>query len=330
MSLELGVAIVTFNSADVIGTCLEACRNLRTVVVDNASVDDTLEVIRRYAGVEVVANQDNLGFAAAVNQAVRQLGTDFVLLLNPDVCLLTNPDPLVQACRKPGVGMSCGQLLDPKGRPQRGFSIRRLPSPLALICEVLGVNRLFPWNPVNRHYRCLDLDLTQPADVEQPAGAFLLFRRDLWDRLGGFDTQFAPIWFEDVDFCKRALALGSKIRYLPRVTATHQGGNSISKVEWASRERYWYGSLLRYAHKHFRCSTFRVLSAAVVLGSVCRAAVAVAHRRSSDPLQAYAQVIHLAAASVVRGDLTAPAMRSGSGSAEGSSVRKAKTADSRR
>src|SRR5205807_2640796 len=105
---------------------------------------------------------------------------------------------------------------------------------------------------VNRHYRYLDADLDVPATVEQPAGAFLLFRRSVWTQLGGFDEQFRPLWFEDVDFCKRARDLGFEAHYVPQVTAHHLGGHSISKLDWALRTVYWYASLLRYASKHFR------------------------------------------------------------------------------
>ena len=85
-----------------------------------------------------------------------------------------------------------------------------------------------------------------------------MFRREVWQRLGGFDTQFYPLWFEDVDFCKRACDLGLKIQYVPQVTARHQGGHSIAGLDWACREVYWYVSLLRYASKHFRPARFSV------------------------------------------------------------------------
>ncbi len=160
--------------------------------------------------------------------------------------------------------------------------IRSVASPFAVFprhrhwcCEVLGINRLVPVNPVNRSYRCLDLDLSRPAEAEQPPGAFLMFRREVWQRLGGFDTQFYPLWFEDVDFCKRASDLGLKIQYVPQVTAFHQGGHSIAGLEWGCREVYWYVSLLRYASKHFRPRDFRWVSAAVVLGSLFRTAIGV-------------------------------------------------------
>ena len=156
----------------------------------------------------------------------------------------------------------------------------------------------------NQRYRCLDLDLNQPAEVEQPAGAFLLFRRTLWQEIEGFDTRFQPLWFEDVDFCKRARDRGWKIQYRPEAVARHSGAHSISQLDWASREVYWYAGFLRYASKHFRRWAFRGVSAAVVLGSLLRAVAGVAVRRSFKPVVVYAEVVRLAASSFWAGRIS--------------------------
>jgi GT2 family glycosyltransferase len=296
-----GVVIVTYNSAEVIERCLDSCAPLPVVVVDNASQDNTAELIRRRLSVKVIANVSNRGFAAAANQGIEALDTELVLLLNPDIQLETPINALEGACGRPEVGLATGRLVDSEGRVQKGFTIRGFPAPLTLGFEVLGVNRLFPWNAVNRRYRCLDLDLSKPAEVEQPPGAFLMFRRDVWQRLGGFDTQFRPIWFEDVDFLKRARLAGIKIQYLPEVIARHRGGHSIASMGWGCREVCWYASLLRYASKHFRPYAFRGVSAAVVLGSMFRAVIGVIYRRSFRPLQVYGKVAHLAWRGLISG-----------------------------
>ena len=225
------------------------------------------------------------------------LDRPYILLLNPDVELLYPIQPLIEA----GAAIASGKLLDRDRQPQVGFTIRRFPTAATLIFEVLGINRLWPRNPINRRYRYLDADLDTPAEVEQPAGAFLLFRRALWTQLGGFDPQFYPLWFEDVDFCKRAYDLGFHAQYIPEVTAHHLGAHSISKMDWACREAYWYASLQRYAFKHFRSWAFRGVSAAVVLGSIFRAAVEMIRRRSGKPLKVYATVAKVAGRSMISG-----------------------------
>ncbi len=118
---------------------------------------------------------------------------------------------------------------------RRGFTIRRFPTPLTLWFELCGFNRLWPSNPVNRRYRYLDRDLEQAGPVEQPAGAFLMFRRDVWERLGGFDEGFYPVWFEDVDFCRRAADAGYRIEYVPQVEAEHLGGHSVGQISEGCR-----------------------------------------------------------------------------------------------
>jgi N-acetylglucosaminyl-diphospho-decaprenol L-rhamnosyltransferase len=195
--------------------------------------------------------------------------------------------------------------VDEAGEVQRGFTLRRFPTPLTLVLEVLGINRVLAANPVNRRYRCLDLDLDGDLDnggeVEQPPGAFLMFRREVWQRLGGFDTQFHPLWFEDVDFCKRASDLGLKIRYVPQVTARHQGGHSIAGLGWSCREVYWYASLLKYASKHFRPLGYRRVAAAVMLGSLFRTGVEMVRKRSFRPIRVYGEIGRLAGRSLISG-----------------------------
>jgi GT2 family glycosyltransferase len=302
---DVGVVIVTYNSAEVIGACVDACFGLDTVVVDNASSDATLRELQSRPWVRIIKNASNAGFAGAVNQGVAAQPHPFILLLNPDVELTAPVQPqiiaLIDACADPHTAMSTGKLLDFQGQVQAGFNIRRLPTAPALAFEVLGLNRVWPGNPVNRRYRYLDADLNSVRDVEQPAGAFLLFRRSLWTELHGFDPSFHPLWYEDVDFCKRARDLGWKIRYLATVTARHLGAHSIQNLDWGCREVYWYASLLRYASKHFRSWAFRGVSAAVVLGSVLRVVSGVVNRRNFQPVTVYAKVVRLAAMALISG-----------------------------
>jgi N-acetylglucosaminyl-diphospho-decaprenol L-rhamnosyltransferase len=296
-----GVVVVTYNSAQVIERCLDSCAGLPVVVVDNASSDATRHLVMQRPSGRLISNVTNLGFAAAVNQGVAALETELVLLLNPDAELATPLDLMVEACSREGVGAAGGRLVDETGQVQSGFTLRRFPTPAALILEVLGINRMLPRNPVNRRYRCLDMDLSQSAQADQPPGAFLMFRREVWQRLGGFDTQFHPLWFEDVDFCKRARDMGVKIQYVPQVIARHRGGHSLAELDWGCRQLYWYVSLLRYASKHFRPYAYRGVSAAVVLGSIFRAAIEMIRWRSMRPLKVYATVAKIAGLSMISG-----------------------------
>jgi hypothetical protein len=303
---SVAIVIVTYNSAGYIGRCLDAALPRlqpgdEIVVVDNASEDGSVDEVRA-RGVRLIENRENRGFAAAVNQGVQDTATDLILLLNPDALLTTGLDPLRAASQKPGTAGAGGCLAGPDGLPQRGFTLRRLPTPAALALEALLLNRLWPSNPVNWHYRCYDLDLTAAAgNVEQPAGALLMVRRRVWEELGGLDQSFFPLWFEDVDFCKRARDQGYYWAYTPGVVAVHDGGHSLRKISLDRRQVYWYGSLLKYASKHFTRLAQRGVCSCILLGSVPRMVAGMFAQRSFKPIAAFGGVIRLAARHLVFG-----------------------------
>ena len=272
---DVGIVIVTWFSKAEIGPCLDAAiaTGAETVVIDNASTDGTVaEAASR--GVQVVANPENRGFAAAANQGFSLLKTPYVLLLNPDARIQRGLDFLRAACDLPNAAGAGGLLLGSDGRMQAGFMIRALPSAITLIMEVGLLNRAWPGNPVNRRYRGLALDYSKRFAVEQPAGAFLMIRREVWRELGGFDESFFPLWFEDVDFCRRAVERGYVFYYEPEAVAVHAGAHSISRMEVEKRRVYWYSGVIHYAAKHFRPSEFRAVCLAVLAGAALRGAAA--------------------------------------------------------
>ncbi|MCZ2152571.1 MAG: glycosyltransferase family 2 protein [Bryobacterales bacterium] len=265
---RLSVALVTHNSAHVLRACLDSLRSCSApvIVVDNASTDDTVKLAGA-AGARVILNRENRGFAAAANQAIRSSASPYILLLNPDVVVTAPLLSLLDPFERPEVAAVAATLLGSDGEPQYSFQFRRLPGPLTLIFETLGLNRLFPWNPVNRRYRYRDLDWETPGAVEQPAGAFLLLRKSAWIQAGGFDERFWPIWFEDVDYCLQLLRNGHVVWRVPMVAGVHAGGHSIKRLDQARRQLYWYRSLLQYAAKHFSAIWVRMIAVSVLIGN---------------------------------------------------------------
>jgi GT2 family glycosyltransferase len=292
---EIGIIIVTYNSGDEIGACLDAAlaTGADIVVVDNASVDGTVAEAMRH-DVRVIANSTNRGFAGAANQGFAALSNPYVLLLNPDAIIQNSLEPLREASSLPDSAGAAGQLVNADGTPQTGFMVRRLPTPGVLILEALLLNRLWPANPVNRKYRCLDLDSSSRAKVEQPAGAFFMVRRAVWEELGGLDESFFPLWFEDVDLCCRIRDRGFSLFYIPEVVAKHTGGHSIPHLGVEMRVNYWYRSLLRYSAKHYRPFAFRAVCLAVVTGSFLRGIAESALHCSLKPIAVYGRVATLA------------------------------------
>jgi N-acetylglucosaminyl-diphospho-decaprenol L-rhamnosyltransferase len=293
---DIGIIIVTYNSAAEIGACLDAAlaSGAEIVVVDNASSDGTIaEVARR--GVRLIANSENRGFAGGVNQGFAVLNSPYVLLLNPDAVIQTSLEPLREACDLRDSAGGGGKLVDPGGQPQTGFMVRNLPTAATLALEALLLNRIWPGNPVNRRYRCLGLDVSSRSTVEQPAGAFFMVRRAVWQELGGLDESFFPLWFEDVDFCRRIRDRGFSLHYVPEAVAKHTGGHSVPRLPLEMRLIYWYRSLLRYSAKHFRPLAFRAVCLAVVTGCFLRGIAESASNRSLRPMSAYGKVAGFAA-----------------------------------
>jgi GT2 family glycosyltransferase len=111
--------------------------------------------------------------------------------------------------------------------------------------------------------------------------------------LGGFDESFWPVWFEDVDFCARLKSAGFLIRFQPAARAIHQGSHSVGRIPLQIKEKYWYGSLLKYAAKHYSPVAFGSVCLAVTAGAAGRAIVAFP-REGWRVFEVYGDVIRMA------------------------------------
>lgn len=265
----ISIIIVTYNSRRWMGRCLESLKasGAEIVVVDNASTDGTPEEVRRFPPVKFLQASRNLGFAAAANLGARQSTGSALLFLNPDTVCQSALDPLEEALESsPKVVAVAPRLVNAQGQVQIGFTVRRLPTAVSLLFEILLLNRIFPNNPVNRHYRCLDLDPERSAEVEQPAGACLLVRRRSFEGCGGFDENFFPLWFEDVDLCQRLRQQGGALLFCPQVSFQHSGGHSLESITFSENQVYWYRNLLYYVRKHFDWRTGVMVRLALLLG----------------------------------------------------------------
>ena len=266
------VILVTYNSAACIEACVQALasQDCEIVVVDNASLDDTVARVRRLTQqvpLQLLTISRNIGFAGGVNHGARAASGDVLLLLNPDAIAEPNAvQGLLDGLASSGAAAVGGALFESDGHIAKGFVFRRLPTLRSLLCEVLLVNQVWPENPVNRRYRCLDSDYSLPQPVEQPAGACLAITRSAWDKLKGMDTAFYPVWFEDVDLCARLLGSGEKIWYCPAARFHHSGAHSVGALKFRQKQEFWYANMLRYARKHFARWKVLALRGGIVTG----------------------------------------------------------------
>lgn len=280
-SPDVSIVIVTWNSDEFIGRCLRAINGAtegvssQTLVIDNASTDDTRAIAGNADGVELIALGQNRGFAGGVNRALQQLAGRFVMLLNPD-CV---PDPgsitaLVRHLEaNEAVAGVAPLLVDERREPQRGFQLRRLPTLRSLLAEILLWNRIFPGNPYSSSHSYRDAGVDgQPVRVEQPAGAAILLRKSVLDATGPFDERFTPAWFEDVDYCQRLRNEGHSLELVPGVVVQHRGSSSLTRMSLREFLTIWYRNLHRYASKWFSGGQAELVRWTIMVGMVLRSA----------------------------------------------------------
>ncbi|MBI4445894.1 MAG: glycosyltransferase family 2 protein [Acidobacteria bacterium] len=253
--MNLNIVIVNWNSGPLLARLLHSLRPLANetrgvVVIDNGSEDWNQESWPQLPGLRWFRHDSNRGFAAAANHGISFSETDFVLLLNPDLEL--NADAVHKlyavALQNPRCAVACGPLRDSRGRPQGKFQVRRFPSLWSILSDVLFLDELR--NLFGKADGRRDFEQEAVREVEQPAAAYWLLRKEAWQSVGGFDEAFYPAWFEDVDFCKRLHNAGWKILYVSAPAVLHHGGSSLKKLGYRQFTRIYYANLLRYVQKH--------------------------------------------------------------------------------
>jgi GT2 family glycosyltransferase len=214
----------------------------RVIVVDNASGDGTTEAIRRrYPQAEVLRLEDELSLAGAYNRGAERGSARLVLFLNDDV--LSTPASLaalVAALDDHARAVAAaGRLVDPEdGRTQLEY----LPRPFPTLGSFGSMLAGRPRASVEA--------ASKVVPVEQPPGACLLVRREVFDAIGGWDEDFA-FWYEDVDLSRRLQAHGD-VLYVPAAPFGHVGGQSAARLSRAQVVSRHYRGALLYASKHFR------------------------------------------------------------------------------
>jgi GT2 family glycosyltransferase len=255
--------IVTYNSADSIEACvpplLEAGADV--IVVDNASADGTVALVRdRLPQVELIANDANRGFPAAVNQGAARALSNSLLLVNPD-CVV--PADTVRTLdgfleEHPDVG-----LVGPRLREDDG-SIQISAHPLGSFSTLLAnrARRVLPRVSGERFGKSYDvcLNATEPTDVGMMIAACVAIRRDLLERIGGLDEGYF-MYLEDMELCLQVRQAGFRVVYLPSVEARHVGGASSGDRShvWPHHSR----SLLRFHARH-RPRTYQLVRATLI------------------------------------------------------------------
>lgn len=267
--------VVSWNSEGHVGRAVSSVpAPARVVVVDNASEDGSANEAER-AGATVLRLAANSGFGPGCNRGAGSVDglppAEALLFLNPDAALVDGEAALAGLLAEldadPRVGAVAPAL---EGDGQEPFQLRRLPTPGSLAREAFLVNRLFPRNRGFLRERYLDRDRTRPFDVEQPAAAALLVRREVFEEVGGFDPAFAPAWFEDVDLCAKILESGYRIRFVPAARASHVGGTTMRALPYDDYLPLYTRNLLLYLRRHAGPAARALARPVLVSGALLR------------------------------------------------------------
>src|SRR5262249_6025521 len=196
--------------------------------------------------------------------------SSYLLVLNPDVTALPGSVQMLEDFmdRHPRAGAAGGYVGDK-------YLPRQFPSAVGLILENLGLSRLTLAALYERGGSGSHRPPVQSSAirVDQPAAAALIIRRDAYEEVEGFDEQFFPAWYEDVDFCRRINAKGWDVFFIPAAKFVHAGGYSATALGSERFVRAYYQNQLRYAKKHFGAIESLAIRLSVATGMIGRMVV---------------------------------------------------------
>ena len=295
---RLDIVIVNWNSGPQLRQCLESIVAVdrsgfhlaRVVVVDNGSIDASLDGIRDLdLPLTLIELGLNAGFAAACNAGARSSTAEHILFLNPDAALyrdsLSRPLAFLSAPENAEIGILGVQLIDDEGEVAR--TCANFLRPRHIIAHTTGLNHLLP-SVFPQHFM-VDFDHRSSRVVDQVMGAFFLMRRGLLEALGGWDERFF-VYLEDVDLAYRAYLSGWRSYFFAEVRAFHRGGG-VSRQVKAARLFYSLRSRILYAFKHFHPAVAMLaLAGTLVIEPVARivyAALGNSPTSGSETVRAY-------------------------------------------
>jgi GT2 family glycosyltransferase len=289
---ELDVVIVSYRCRELLRGCLDALRahpargGMRVAVVDNASADGTVEMVRSaYPEVRLETSDRNLGFAAATNIGARAGSAPYVLALNPDTAVTAGAlDTALEAIsRRPEVAVVGPRLLRPDGRMDHA-SKRSFPTPLSALGHFTGIGRRAGAPESLAAYRS---PATARGPVDAVNGAFMLMRRSAFEEMGGFDEAYW-MYMEDLDLSYRLAEAGYTSWFEPDAVVTHvkggtTGGERSARLNWA-----FHSGMLRFYRAHYAPGRSPLVNGAVYCGIALKLAAALAQsalRRSRARLR---------------------------------------------
>ncbi len=237
MDKSISIVYVYYNTLGEIAFSIRSIENAidklfyEIIIVNNNSPKPLPSFIKRDGSIKIIENIENYGYGKAVNQAAKIAKGEFLLVLNPDtICREGAIKLMVQRIKEDKqIGVLGPQQVDKRGRILHSIgSMPKLPDALFALSFI---NKLWPNNPYSKRYWAREVNRNKEQETETVGGAAMMFRKDVFDSVGGFDERFF-MYFEEADICLRVRRLGYKVLYYPQAKIIHLVGKSTSDKKW--------------------------------------------------------------------------------------------------
>ncbi len=256
--IDISVVILNYNVREFLENALNsvfrAIHNLdaEVFVVDNASADLSADMVRRkFPDVRLIVNDDNKGFAAGNNVALRQCRGKYILVLNPDTLIQENTLSVMKEFMDshPEAGAASCKVLNSDGTLQLTCK-RSFPTPWVAFTKIAGLSALFPKSRWFGKYNLTYLPENEVHEVEAVAGSFMFLRREVLETAGLLDESYF-MYGEDLDWCYRIWKAGWKIFYVPTTQIIHYKGESTTRSGFDDI-RLFYEAMEVFVEKHIK------------------------------------------------------------------------------
>ena len=282
--MTLSIIIVNYNVEHFLHQCLKSIEKakqniiLEIIIVDNNSVDQSIKMLKKhFSYVKIIQNTQNVGFAKANNQAIREASGEYILLLNPDTIIQENT--LLKTIQylkdHQDVGALGVKMIDGNGEflPE---SKRSLPNPMSAFYKIFGFSKVFPKSKKFGEYHLNYLDENIIHKIDVVSGAFFMTRSKIFQKIGMLDERFF-MYGEDIDLSYRIQKAGYKNFYFPNTSIIHYKGESTKKTS-VNYIFMFYKAMIIFVKKHYVTNKAKPLILTINIAIFLRAFISILKR----------------------------------------------------
>ena len=254
--MDLSIIIVNYNVKEFILNLLHSIKKAsfnissEIIVIDNASDDGSVDAIKeKFPSVKLIENKKNIGFGAANNKGLELAQGDYILFINPD-CIVSEDtfDKMISFFENnKDCGLAGCKILNSDGTLQLACR-RSFPGPWTSFTKVTGLSNIFPKSRIFTRYNLTYLDENQSYEVDAVSGSFMMIRKEVYNKVGGFDEQFF-MYGEDLDLCYRVQKADYEVYYVHDTQIIHYKGESTKRSN-LDETKLFYDAMNKFVKKH--------------------------------------------------------------------------------